>query len=106
LAAVELLLGAGIPAAPVVAPPDVPANEQLVARGFFEHRAHPVVGSHNYPGIPIRFDHAHGESGPLRSAPTLGQDNDAVLQSVLGVTEAELDRLRAAEVIGERPIGV
>jgi crotonobetainyl-CoA:carnitine CoA-transferase CaiB-like acyl-CoA transferase len=36
-------------------------------------------------------------------APTLGQHNDDVLRE-LGVSDDELDRLRSAGVIGDRPV--
>jgi len=38
-------------------------------------------------------------------APTLGQHNDEVLRGELGLDDAEIDDLRARDIIGERPLG-
>jgi crotonobetainyl-CoA:carnitine CoA-transferase CaiB-like acyl-CoA transferase len=40
-----------------------------------------------------------------RPAPTLGEHNDEVFRDLLGMTDAELDRLRADGIIGEQPKG-
>lgn len=50
---VELLAGAGIPAAPVVSPSLVTDNPQLLARGFFEALHHPSTGVGLYPCPPF-----------------------------------------------------
>jgi len=101
---VDELLANGVPAAPVVRPVDLGRNEQLRARGFWEPVDHPVIGTHEIPGLPFRL-----AGGPARwtrtHPPTLGQHNGEVLGGELGLSPAELDRLRAADVIGERPLG-
>jgi crotonobetainyl-CoA:carnitine CoA-transferase CaiB-like acyl-CoA transferase len=101
--AVELLLAAGIPAAPVLAANVAPRNPHLVARGFFQYLTHSVVGRHQYAGLP---------TGPppagrwYRSpAPSLGQHNDEVLRDLLGLSPEEIAELRADGIIGERPAG-
>ena len=38
-----------------------------------------------------------------RVAPTLGEHNEAILRERLGLTEAELQRLAAADIIGTIP---
>ena len=102
--AVDALRSAGVPAAPVVAPHEVVADEQLRARAFVETFDHPVVGRHEVIGLPFRF--ASRTSGWITTpAPTLGQHNDEVLGDLLGLSAAELDELRAQGVIGERPVG-
>jgi crotonobetainyl-CoA:carnitine CoA-transferase CaiB-like acyl-CoA transferase len=102
--AVGALSSAGVPAAPVVAPHEVIADEQLRARGFVEAFDHPVVGRHEVIGVPFRF--ASRSTGWIaRPAPTLGQHNDEVLGGLLGLSAAELDDLRAQAVIGDRPAG-
>jgi len=101
----EELVARGIPAAPVVPASRLPRNPQLVARGFFETVAHPVVGSHEHPALPIRLG---GEQRRwyARSAPTLGQHTEEVLRDLLGLDGRELERLRADGVIGTRPLGL
>lgn len=102
--AVDALRSVGVPAAPVVAPHHVVADEQMRARGFVEAFDHPVVGRHEAIGMPFRF--ASRTSGWIATpAPTLGQHNDEVLGGLLGVSTAELGDLRAQGVIGDRPVG-
>ncbi|MHB8669660.1 MAG: CaiB/BaiF CoA-transferase family protein, partial [Acidimicrobiales bacterium] len=98
--AAEALAGHGVAAAVVVRPVEIDRNPQMRARGFFESVDHPVVGTHDLPGMPFRFA---GRSGPWlrRPAPTLGQHND----EVLGLRPEERERLLADQVIGERPVG-
>lgn len=99
---VEVLLGAGIPAAPVVLPTDIGDNPQLTARGFLQTLVHPMCGPVRYPAPPIAP--LIGRAGFVGSpAPMLGQHNGEVLGGELGLTSAELDELRAAGVIGTRP---
>ncbi len=75
---------------------------QLDARGFYQELEHPITGVHRYPGWPFRIT-----PGPLdhhRSAPpTLGQHNEDVLRG-LGLTDDEIDDLRARKVIGEKAL--
>jgi crotonobetainyl-CoA:carnitine CoA-transferase CaiB-like acyl-CoA transferase len=104
-AAVEQLAAAGVPAAPVVLPPEVVDNAQLRARGFFEAVEHPDTGPTEYAGLP--FARLRGVNRWCRRpAPRLGQHNDEVLGGELGLSAGELERLREAQVIGDRPAGV
>lgn len=65
-----------------------------------------VLGDVTQPGIgrvvsarsPVRLDDAYGD---LSVAPALGQHTDEVLTDVLGLSAAELGRLRDQGVIGE-----
>jgi crotonobetainyl-CoA:carnitine CoA-transferase CaiB-like acyl-CoA transferase len=99
-ACVEELVAAGIPAAPVADPRTTSAHPQLAARGFYEVIEHPVVGSHPMPTLPFRL---RSVARWLRApAPLLGQHNREVLGGVLGLGDAELDRLEAEGVIGTR----
>jgi crotonobetainyl-CoA:carnitine CoA-transferase CaiB-like acyl-CoA transferase len=96
---VGALLAAGIPAGPVVAPPDVIENEALQARGFFQTADHPLCGPLPYPRPPIS---GHFVDSP---APLLGQHNAEVLGGSLGLSDQDLERLDAAGVIGTWPLG-
>ena len=61
-----------------------------------------LVGRHDFPSFPMRFSagpHTYW-SGP---APMLGEHTDTVLREI-GVTDPELDRLRATHVIGTTPL--
>jgi crotonobetainyl-CoA:carnitine CoA-transferase CaiB-like acyl-CoA transferase len=100
--ALAALAAAGVPAEAVVAAYDVDGDEQMRARRFWEAVDHPVVGTVTYPGWPLRMSQLDG-AWYRRPAPRLGQHNDEVLGGELGLTGDELDGLRAAGVIGERP---
>jgi len=102
--AVSELLAEGIAAAAMVPAYAALDDPQLVARGFFERVEHPIVGEQHYPGWPMRFS-----AGPERywtaPAPMLGQHTEEVLRERLGLTDADLDALRARDVIGTVPLG-
>jgi crotonobetainyl-CoA:carnitine CoA-transferase CaiB-like acyl-CoA transferase len=104
-AAVEQLVGAGIPAGVVRRPTVAGRTPQVVARGFYETHEHPTVGPVAYPILPIRFA---TWTGPVHTspAPTLGQHNTAVLSGELGVSADKLAELERAGVIGTRPAGL
>ncbi|ADP80506.1 CaiB/BaiF CoA transferase family protein [Pseudofrankia inefficax] len=99
------LAEAGVPAAPVTPAAALLANPQLVARGFFERLAHPVVGEHPMPGVAFRLA---SHPGPLlrRPAPVFGQHDDEVYRDLLGLTHPEIEGLRARGVLADRPAGV
>lgn len=99
-ATVAALLAAGVPAAPVLQPPDVLDNPALQARGFFQRREHPLCGPLPYPRPPVTGDFV---STP---APLLGQHNTDILGGLLGLTAQELADLEADGVIGSWPKGL
>lgn len=103
-AAVDELLAAGVPAAPVFDPRATSRHPQMSARGFFEDCAHPVAGTHALPTLPFRY----ASVGKwLRSpAPTLGQHNREILGGLLGLADAAIDDLERKGVIGTRPLGL
>jgi crotonobetainyl-CoA:carnitine CoA-transferase CaiB-like acyl-CoA transferase len=98
--AVTALLAAGVPAAPVVQPPDVIDNPALQARGFFQTVTHPLCGPLPYPRPPVTGHFVN------RPAPLLGQDNTEFLSSSLGLTAQDLARLEDGKVIGTWPLGL
>ena len=77
---VQMFLDAGIPSAVVIPPRDIAANPQLRHRRLFEVEHHPVTGDHEVPTLPFRFSRVdHWLRSP---APTLGRDNDSVLEEL------------------------
>ncbi|MCV7216711.1 CoA transferase [Mycobacterium crocinum] len=98
--AVRALLDAGIPAAPVLQPPDVIDNPALQARGFFQTVSHPLCGPLPYPRPPVT---GHFVDSP---APLLGQHNTEIFAQTLGLTDQELSRLESDDVIGSWPLGL
>ncbi len=99
--AVETLLDAGIPAAPVLQPPDVIDNPALQARDFFQTVSHPLCGPLPYPRPPVT---GHFVDSP--PAPLLGQHNTEIFTQTLGLTDQELARLESDDVIGSWPLGL
>jgi crotonobetainyl-CoA:carnitine CoA-transferase CaiB-like acyl-CoA transferase len=98
----ESLLARGIPAARVVPAAEALDNPQFTERGFAEAITHPLLGSRLMPGLPMRMA---SRQGPWfeRPAPMLGQHNDEVLGSVVGLSPAQVAEFRQAGVVGERP---
>jgi len=98
---VEDLVSRGIPAARVVEGDRVLECPQLRARGFVETIEHRLVGDHEVDGVPFRLS---SHPGPWfhHAAPMLGEHNGEVFRTVLGLSDEELDRLAADNVIGTR----
>jgi crotonobetainyl-CoA:carnitine CoA-transferase CaiB-like acyl-CoA transferase len=105
--AVALLIGSGVPAAPLVDSRLTSAHPQLLARGFYEEVDHPVVGSHPLSTVPFRFAtrDQSDERWIRRRAPLLGEDSEEILRELLGVSDEDLEDLRKQAVIGTEPVG-
>jgi crotonobetainyl-CoA:carnitine CoA-transferase CaiB-like acyl-CoA transferase len=101
--AVEALVAAGVPAGEVFDQRFLSSHPQLIARRFFEDLDHPVIGRQPVAGPPFRFSSIGGWM--TRAAPTLGQHNYEVFES-LGMSEADVKALEAEGIIGERPAGL
>jgi crotonobetainyl-CoA:carnitine CoA-transferase CaiB-like acyl-CoA transferase len=103
--AVRTLREHGIAASAVVDPPALLDDEHLLARGFWETVEHPVVGSYRCTGMPFTF--VDRPRRWVRTPPPLyGQHTEEVLTGLLGLTEEDLDRLRSAGAISDRPAGL
>ena len=101
--AVDLLLVAGVPAAPAVDARLTSEHPQYVARGYYEYPEHPVIGVRGHPSVPFRFS---GVDHWIRSAaPMLGQHNHEILAD-LGLSDDEIAALEAIDIIGTRPVGL
>lgn len=93
----ELLLAAGIPAAPVNTVADLFEDPQIEARGMLPRVEQPDAGSIPVCGAPLRFA---GQPQPTyRPAPRLGEHTREVLTGWLGTSDADLDSLRRDGVI-------
>jgi crotonobetainyl-CoA:carnitine CoA-transferase CaiB-like acyl-CoA transferase len=93
----EQLQAAGIEAVAVADFGDILDDPQVACRDHFVPLVHPVMGPGLYERNGFRLSDA--PSGYDRSGPTLGQDNDWVLGEVLGLTDAEQQRLREAGAV-------
>lgn len=101
----EDLVARGIPAAPVLPVAALGKNPQLRARRFFATVNHSVVGTHEYPALPLRRAADHPPWYRLPS-PTLGEHTEEILRELLGLDDTELAQLRAERIIGTRPLGL
>ena len=65
-------------------------------RGIMQTVQHPVNGPFKMTGWPVRKD---GETRKLAPAPLLGQHSAEALKDWLGMSDAQVDALRADKVI-------
>jgi crotonobetainyl-CoA:carnitine CoA-transferase CaiB-like acyl-CoA transferase len=94
------LQDAGVPAAPVRAPADLPQDANLVARDFFRTLPHPEYGEIRVTAPVWRFD---GRRLGVRTAPKFGEHNREVLARVLGYSGDAIDALERDGVLADRP---
>lgn len=94
--AMALLAGAGIAASAVMDTHDVFQDPHLRERGFVQDVDHPVHGRVLLLDKPFRLQRS---DVPLRAAPELGVDTDAVLASELGLTPDDLRTLHTDGII-------
>lgn len=99
--AMGALQAAGVAAGAVRSPFVLEQDPHLVARGFWHRVDRPFIGLH-WQSSPA-FREGPG-SYPVRLvAPTLGEHNSEILCGMLGLSQDELARLAAADVIGTVP---
>jgi crotonobetainyl-CoA:carnitine CoA-transferase CaiB-like acyl-CoA transferase len=102
--AMEHLQAHGVAAGMIFSEPEAYTDPHLNARGFFEAVTHCECGMHRYPGMLWKMSKTPGS---IRSAACcLGEHNNYVYHDLLGLSDAEIARLRAAGHIGESYIGV
>lgn len=76
---------------------DLLADPQLAYRGHFVNIAHPHLGPALFERSGLRLSEAPG--GYTRPGPLLGQDNEALLGDVLGMSHTEIQQLVDSEVV-------
>lgn len=95
---VDMVIGAGIPACPINAIPDVVADGHIAgARNMFPVMHHPVAGDMRLTNNAIKLTACSAD--PVEPAPVLGQHNEDIFCGFLGMDPAELPRLKEAGVI-------
>ena len=99
--AMNALQKAGVAAGVVRVPIDLDKDPHLTERGFWHRMDRPFIGPHWQSSAAWREGK---DAYPIRRvAPTLGQDNEAILCGMLGLDRAALEQLAAADIIGTIP---
>jgi crotonobetainyl-CoA:carnitine CoA-transferase CaiB-like acyl-CoA transferase len=93
----NLLQSAGVAAYPVQNCMDIHQDENLEAFDFWHWLEHKEMGPSPYEGLQHRMSRTPGEL--RRAAPILGQDNDEVFGSMLGMSAEEIEQLKKENVI-------
>jgi formyl-CoA transferase len=89
---------AGVPAGKIYTVADIAADPHYAARGMLQQVAMDDGTRLMVPGIVPKLSLTPG--GQRRNAPVLGQDTDSVLREEVGLTQAQIDALRARGVLG------
>jgi len=97
-AATEILQNAGVPAGPVNSAPEMLADEQLNARGFYDFRDRFDV---SFQGDPIHRNQSGVEN--WLPSPYMGEHNSDVLANWLNYSEAQIRNLQDAGVLVTEP---
>lgn len=81
-------------------PIDLLKDRHLMSRGFLQEIERPFMGLHPQPSMPIREG---GAPYAIRTAaPTLGQHNEEILSGLLGLSNAEIEKLVREGIIGTK----
>jgi crotonobetainyl-CoA:carnitine CoA-transferase CaiB-like acyl-CoA transferase len=93
----QRLTQAGIPCGEVLGLHEALTSKRATDAGLVTTQPHPEAGSTHVLAPPYRFD---GARLPVRSAPPqLGEGTKDVLQSLLGLSDERLSRLKADGVV-------
>jgi len=101
--AMTILQKAGVAAGAVAAPDTLYEEPHFKEREFFQELSRDIVGTQLYPTWPLRFSET-----PLRMrpAPKLGEHNEYVLGTILGLSKVEIEELENGQIIGTQPLGL
>lgn len=93
----EGLQKVGVPAAPILSPPEALKDAQLLHREHWRILHHPEMGKSIYNGQPFKF--SSGEVQPTSSAPLLGEHTDEICEQFLGLNPEQISKLRQTGVL-------
>lgn len=94
--ATDILLSHGIPAGPILDISQILADPHVKEREMFVEMEHPTLGHITVNGCAIKL--MDTKPAVRTPAPALGQDNRAVYQQMLGLSDAECDALHEKQV--------
>jgi formyl-CoA transferase len=92
----RIIAGAGVPCGAVLTTLELLHDPDLHKRGMMQRIAHPVRGPVIVPGWPLRMSDSEV---PLRCAPILGADSEAIYGEWLGCSPDEVRHMRQDKVI-------
>jgi formyl-CoA transferase len=92
----EVIAGAGVPCGAVMTTLELLHDPDLHARGMMQTIQHPIRGPVTVPAWPLRMSDT---KVPLKSAPVLGGDCDAIYGEWLGCSADEVKDMRQRKVI-------
>ena len=95
--AVDFLLQARIPVAPIYHTKDTCADPHLAARNMFVEVEHPKAGKYKAINFPFKMSETQPEI--KSTAPILGQDNKYVICDILGKSEEYYEDLKKKGVV-------
>lgn len=91
------LLAAGVPVGAINNIEDLVDHPQVKARGAMVEMDHPRAGPVKVVGVPVRLSKT---PGAVRTpSPQLGEHTEETLRTVLGLSEAEVQRLVATRIV-------
>lgn len=88
----------GVPAGPVYNERETYNDPQLHARGFFESISHKDTGTFLYPGF--LWNMSRTPSKVTLPPCDLGEHNEYVFKEILGLSDAEIEKLTNEKIIG------
>ena len=94
---IEKLNAADVPSGPVNSFADIDRDQHAIARKIFKTVPHATAGDVRSVASPMRF--SRSETCDDAAAPPLGHDTRRILSDVLALTNEDIDRLQALNVI-------
>ncbi|KYD27532.1 CoA transferase [Geobacillus stearothermophilus] len=85
------------PVSPILSIKDIFEHPHYQARENIIEVAHPRLGKIKMPGIVPKFEKTPGAI--RRTAPDLGEHTEEILQTMLGMSKEDIERLRENEII-------
>ena len=92
----KLLQNAGVAAFPSMSSKDLTDDLHLKERGYLVQLQHPEVGHRFHAGIPWKM--SASPCSVSKVAPRLGEDTEAVLRSLLKLSDEQIQELRRREI--------
>jgi crotonobetainyl-CoA:carnitine CoA-transferase CaiB-like acyl-CoA transferase len=92
----KLLQGEGVAAFPSMSSKDLTDDPHLKGRGYLVQLEHPEVGRRIHAGIPWKM--SASPCSVSKVAPLLGEDTEAILTSLLKLSNEQIQELRRREI--------